>query len=112
MRRKEKKDYGTKQSIEGEFQRGQRCLVIEDLITTGASILETTQELQAQGLVVTDVVALIDREQGGRNNLAKAFSVHTLFSLTDILHSLQSLQVLSEKEGGIVKQLLLERGHA
>ncbi len=112
MRRKEKKDYGTKQSIEGVFHTGQRCLVIEDLITTGASILETTQELQAHGLIVTDVVALIDREQGGRENLAKQFNVHTLFGLTDLLHTLQTMHVLAPTEEDIVKALLLERGSA
>ena len=112
MRRKEKKNYGTKQDIEGVFNPGQRCLIIEDLITTGASILETAQALQAQGIVVADVVAIIDREQGGRDTLSKQFNVHTLFSLTELLQVLQTLPVLTPVEETIVKNLLLERGHA
>lgn len=84
MRRKEKKDYGTKQSIEGVYQAGQRCLIIEDVVTSGGSLIETATELQQAGLVVDDVIALIDREQGGRNNLRASFRFHHLLTLTEI----------------------------
>ncbi|HLB42806.1 MAG TPA: orotate phosphoribosyltransferase [Gammaproteobacteria bacterium] len=109
MRRKEKKDYGTKQIIEGEFKRGQRCLIIEDIITTGSSILETASDLEQAGLKVNDVVALIDREQGGKENLSKRYVPHSVLSLSAILHLLLDSKLLNAAEHKIVEQLLKER---
>jgi orotate phosphoribosyltransferase len=55
--------------IEGRFKTGQRVLLIDDLITTGGSIFQTRSILESANLIVKDVVVLIDREQGGREQL-------------------------------------------
>lgn len=109
MRRREKKDYGTKQLIEGVFKPKQRCLIIEDVITTGGSIIETADELENVGLEIHDVVVLIDREQGGRANLEKKFHVHTVFTLSEILTSLLDSTLLNLAERQIIERFLMEK---
>lgn len=90
MRRKEIKDWGTRKVIEGAYDKGNRCLVIEDLITSGSSIFETIAPLEEEGLIVKDAAVLIDREQGGRQNLAgKGYQLHAVFKLSSIIETLQ-----------------------
>ena len=51
IRRKEAKAYGTKKLIEGKYSAGDSCLIIEDIITSGSSILETVSDLRADGII-------------------------------------------------------------
>ena len=87
--RKEAKSYGTKQAIEGTFQAGERAVVLDDLITTGASKIEAIAPLEAAGLQVQDVVVLIDRESGGREDLAqRGYRLHAVLTLHQLLDAL------------------------
>ena len=86
MVRKEPKTYGTKKSIEGIYKPGNTCYIIEDLITTGGSILKVADLLEAEKIQIRDVVVLIDRQQGGKENLqARGFCVHAVMTLAEIL---------------------------
>jgi orotate phosphoribosyltransferase len=110
MRRKEKKSYGTKKQIEGKFEPGQTCLIIEDVITSGTSILETLEDIHDVGLKTKDVVVLIDREQGGKQNLENNnLTVHAAFTLTDILQHLLHSTLLPEYQREIVMSLVHEK---
>jgi uridine monophosphate synthetase len=84
--RKEAKGYGLARQIEGEFEPGQRAIVLDDLITTGGSKLAAIEPLAAAGLEVKDVVVLIDREQGGRQELeAAGYRLHAVLRLSEML---------------------------
>ncbi len=67
--------------IEGNYVRGQSCLIIDDLITGGGSILQTAAALREEGLVVRDAVALFDRQEGGAEAL-RARGVNLIGILT------------------------------
>ena len=70
--RKETKAHGTGRLIEGPYQSGDRVVVIEDVITTGGSALKAVEALQAHGARLLGVLALVDREEGGRESIENA----------------------------------------
>ena len=70
--RKEAKAHGTGRLIEGPFHAGDRVAVIEDVITTGGSALRAVEASRAAGGTVAGVLALVDREEGGRDALVSA----------------------------------------
>ena len=70
--RKEAKTHGTGRRVEGNFSAGQRVVVVEDVITTGRSALQATEVIREEGGTVVGVLAVVDREQGGRAALEAA----------------------------------------
>jgi uridine monophosphate synthetase len=88
--RREEKGYGTRRRIEGAFQPGERVVVIDDIVTDGASKLEAIEPLEAAGLVVEDLVVLIDREQGARERLrAKGYTLHAVLTVSQCFDALE-----------------------
>jgi uridine monophosphate synthetase len=84
--RKEAKSYGTKAEIEGEYHAGETVVVIDDLATTGGSKFEAIEKLTGVGLVVKDVVVLIDRQSGAKESLAQAgYSLHAVLTIGQLL---------------------------
>ena len=70
--RKEAKQHGTGRLIEGPYREGDRVVVIEDVITTGGSALRAVEALRAAGGTVVGVLAVVDREEGGREAIEAA----------------------------------------
>lgn len=84
--RKEEKEHGIKRPIDGQFQQGEVALLVDDLITKADSKIEAISVLEENGLKVHDVVVLVDREQGGVQELEKrGYSSHVAFGLKELL---------------------------
>ncbi|MCC2591133.1 orotidine-5'-phosphate decarboxylase [Chryseobacterium sp. MFBS3-17] len=99
IKRKEAKEYGTKKMIEGIFTKGQNCLLVEDVITSGKSLLETIPEVENEGITVSDIVVVLDRQQGGREMLEnKGYRVHTLFTISEVCVILKEEGYLDDEE--------------
>jgi len=109
MRRKEAKQYGTKKVIEGVFENGNQCLIIEDLVTSGTSVLETVGELNKVGLSVQSAVVLIDREQGGRENLqSNDIDLYSCYTITEMMDILSSHHLIDGEMVSKVRQFLAD----
>ena len=97
--RKEMKTYGTGKSIEGIFEVGQRTILIEDLITSGKSIAEAFAILRAAGLSGNESIVLIDRQQGGIQQLNQdGIDVTAIMTLTKLLDMLVLAEKISDKQ--------------
>jgi uridine monophosphate synthetase len=84
--RKAVKDHGTGRAVEGAYEPGQRAVAVEDVVTSGGSLLRAVGSMEDAGLEVRDAVVLVDREQGGRERLAEAgYTLHAVLTLTEIL---------------------------
>lgn len=88
--RKEIKSYGTGKLIEGKWQVGQRVVLIEDLVTSGKSIIQAIASLKAVGLHLNQTVVLIDREQGGRETVeTEGHQLYAVMTLRQLLATLE-----------------------
>lgn len=107
IKRKEKKEYGTKKLLEGIYEQGQNCLIIEDVISSGGSVLETAQELRKAGLEVTDVVVFLDRQQGGAENLQKnGVQAHCVCQVSDLLQILVGAKKITHEDVKFINDFL------
>jgi orotate phosphoribosyltransferase len=93
--RKEAKEYGTRKAIEGKFEPGETVVLIDDVITDGASKFEAAEPLVQAGLRVKDFAIFLDREQGGADRLHdKGFALHSALKVSAVLTHLNEAGVL------------------
>lgn len=86
--RKQAKGHGTNQYLEGmnNFAPGQNVCLLEDVITTGGTLLKAVERVRDQGLNIVSIMGVLDREQGGRENLAQAgFDLRCIFTRQELL---------------------------
>ncbi len=101
--RREIKSYGTQRQIEGLYAAGERVVLLDDLVTSGASKVIALQPLLAEGLVVKDIIVLIDRQQGGSEDLTRqGFNVHAALTLRELVEALERQKLVTSEEAAKV----------
>jgi len=97
--RKEAKEHGRKKSLEGEYAPGDHCLVVEDVVTSGGSLIRTVQALQEVGLICHPCT-LLDRQQGGEAAVWEETQtrLRSLLNMSELLACLHQEGRLSEQE--------------
>ena len=86
--RKEAKEYGTSNRLEGAYDEGDRVCLVEDVVTSGGALLEAVEALRAAGLVVEAAVCVVDREEGGAEALdRRAVRLHPIFRASEVLET-------------------------
>lgn len=97
--RKEVKTHGLGKDIEGTWAVGDRIVIIEDLFTTAGSVLKSVERFRAVGLAVEHAIVLIDREQGGKANLAAAgVTGHSILTISEVMDVLVDAGQLSTEK--------------
>ncbi len=83
--RKESKAHGRGLQIEGCFEEGKRTVIVEDVITTGGSALKAVEAARDSGAKIVGVIAVVDREEGGRKAIeAEGLEVRSLFTASEL----------------------------
>jgi uridine monophosphate synthetase len=107
--RKEVKTYGTRAEIEGEYHAGEIALVIDDLATTGGSKFEAIEKLTGAGLVVKDIVVLVDRQSGAKESLEQAgYSMHAVLTISQLLEYWEATGKVDRDKIESTRKFLLE----
>ena len=93
--RKDVKGHGTKSAVEGDVRPGEKVAIIDDVITTGGSTLTAIERAREAGLIIERVVTLVDREEGGRENILRQVA------RVDAVYTRSEIMSLYEEKRGI-----------
>ncbi len=86
--RKQRKDYGTANLVEGRLEEGEEVVVVEDIVTTGTSLVDAVEALREAGATVERALVVVDREEGGRENVEEAgVEMESLVTASELLDS-------------------------
>ncbi|MEL4898067.1 bifunctional orotidine-5'-phosphate decarboxylase/orotate phosphoribosyltransferase [Crocosphaera sp. Alani8] len=97
--RKEVKAHGTRRLIEGNFQAGEKVVVVDDILITGKSVKEGAEKLTSSGLIVKDIVVFIDHEQGVKTKLKEeGYNAHCVLTISEITETLYEAGRINEQQ--------------
>ena len=109
MIRKEVKTYGAGGKLVGDPEKIGRCLIVDDLVTTGGSKFETADDLKAEGFEVEDILVVVDRSADAAAELkAKGLNLHSLISLDDVVQLLEADGSLSPGKADEIRKFTAE----
>jgi orotate phosphoribosyltransferase len=95
--------HGRQRRVEGILVSGDRVLLVDDLITTGLNLKKAADAIRAEGGVVTHVVALLDREEGGKTKLEKSgMKIHTVLKMREVANTLYEIGAIDEENLKII----------
>lgn len=105
--RKESKGYGTGKTIEGFLKPGSKVIIVDDVATTGMSISSAVETIRANGAIVEDVVALVNRYEGADERLKKiGVKLHAVAGINDIVNALYKAGLVDENAlESVMKQM-------
>ncbi|MGD8565436.1 MAG: orotate phosphoribosyltransferase [Candidatus Bathyarchaeota archaeon] len=95
--RKDVRRHGRKRKIEGVLTPGNRVMLIDDLITSGLSVIRAAEAVRVEGGVTTDALVILDREEGGTENLKNEnIELHSLFNISELAHKLEEIGAINK----------------
>jgi len=107
--RKERKEHGVRKKIEGDMERNDRIVMIDDLITTGQSVIDAAQAARDQGGIVSELVVLLDREQGGQDYIRNhSIEPHALFEISEAFAWLKEVKLLDSNDYEVIMNYIKE----
>ncbi len=83
--RKKGRAHGTKERIEGRIEKGDRVLLLEDVVTSGGSVLDAAELLKLQGADIVGILSVVDREEGGTDKVSSIARFNALVTAKDLL---------------------------
>jgi len=108
--RQQPKRHGRERRVEGILVSGDRVLIVDDLVTTGLTIQKAAEAVRSEGGVVTDAVAFLDREEGGKEKLEKeGIKLHTLLRISEIANTLYEMGAIDEENLKIIKKQIKKK---
>ena len=95
--------HGRERRVEGILLPGNRVLLMDDLITSGGSLLKAAENVRIEGGVVSDALVLLDREEGGKKNLARDnINLHYLLTTSEAAYKLHEIGAITEDQLDII----------
>ncbi|MFQ6135384.1 MAG: orotate phosphoribosyltransferase [Nitrososphaerales archaeon] len=108
--REEKKTHGAAKKIEGVLKPGCNVVVLDDLITTGTSLIKTIDTIRSEGGEVDNVVVLIDRMEGGRERLAeKGVRLNTITDMRELADLLCDMEIIDSQQNRYIKSQIKKK---